>query len=211
MTGMTGLFMSHNKLVAIIVCGCRAAQPQDQESKEASALLKTLSLRITRLSVCRPLHAWMCVCLCMCSCFDQQLKIWTCNRLSCGEVSLFLFLFVVFMHSHQGRASTPPPLPPSVSFLSASCLHKTVFKLCISFFPFLMRFRPPLRLRALVLSVFPSLSSPTPSSPVFLSTTNLRDPEGQPSFMGIPLDWRIRAASVICSKVVFFLPMCRHS
>lgn len=79
------------------------------ESKEASALLKTLSLRITLFRVCRG-------CACMRSCFDQQLKIWTCNRLLCGEVSSLSFklFLVVFMRGHQPR---PPPLLPSLCLI----------------------------------------------------------------------------------------------
>lgn len=80
------------------------------------------------------MHAWMCVCecICMCSCFDQQLKFWTCNRLSVVKFPLFLFNFFCCCCFHAGLR---PFLPPSVWFFFASCLHKTVFKLCISFFP----------------------------------------------------------------------------
>lgn len=82
------------------------------------------------------MHAWMCVCecICMCSCFDQQLKFWTCNRLSVVKFPLFLFNFffvVVFM-----PASAPSSLPLSDSFL----LHVFI-KLFLNFaYPFFPTF-----------------------------------------------------------------------
>lgn len=128
------------------------------ESKEASALLKTLSLRITLFRVCRG-------CACMRSCFDQQLKIWTCNRLLCGEVSSLSFklFLVVFMRGHQPR---PPPLLPSLCLILFRLL--VFIKLFLNFvylffffFPFLMRFRP-------AVVCFFSLSSLIPSLSVFV-------------------------------------------
>lgn len=149
------------------------------------------------------MHAWMCVCecICMCSCFDQQLKFWTCNRLSVVKFPLFLFNFffvVVFM-----PASAPSSLP-SVWFFFASCLHKTVFKLCISFFPhfFLMRFYPPFCLCALLLSVFTLILIWLSLCLCFL-TMNLCDLIDWSYFIGIPLSLKPGIAFASCRRFVF--------
>lgn len=149
------------------------------------------------------MHAWMCVCecKCMCSCFDQQLKFWTCNRLSVVKFPLFLFNFffvVVFM-----PASAPSSLPLSDSFL----LHvfiKLFLNFVYPFFPtsFLMRFYPPLCLRALLLSVFTLILIWLSLCLCFL-TMNLCDLVDWSYFIGIPLSLKPGIAFASCRRFVF--------
>lgn len=157
-------------------------------------LLKTLSLRITLLWVCQALHACMDVFvrLSRCSCFDQQLKIWTCNRLLCGKLSFFFLNSLLFSCKAINPFSTLPSLPLCHSFLLLVFI-KLFLNFVYLFFPFWWGF------------ALPSVSVPFCflsflSDSVCLSRQRTFVTLKTGPFMGIPLNLRIGTASVSYRK-----------